>query len=486
MSAHGQSIIFGEIVAPRSPFYNGPFGRMFRNLPPQEPKGETDAEKQYVLEKLAERLFEYAGDAHEANLDNPGIPSGYTYFGQFIDHDITFDPTSSLQRLNDPNRLRNFRTPRLDLDNLYGAGPDSSPYIYDQDKPGRLVVGPLKKRVKVKNNGSEKIIWVIDVESSEEDLPRNDQGRALIGDPRNDENFIVSQLQLALIKFHNKVMDYVEQERHLTGTAAFEEARRLVRWHYQWVVLHDFLKRIVDPELVDELLPKKGHPGKANLCFYGWENQPFMPVEFSVAAYRLGHTMIRPSYSLNFRLQNIPIFVPQTITGELSDLRGFHPRPRLATIQWDLFLNIDGSDPQKSRRIDTRLSPGLKALPGLDPASLAFRNLMRGWRMQLPSGQAVAKAMGIRPLDDGNDPLWLYILQEAAETQDGKKLGPVGARIVAEVFVGLLVGDNLSFLNIEPDWKPEFDREGREFELRDILRFADVPLTEDDLNQKMF
>jgi hypothetical protein len=193
--------------------------------------------------------------------------------------------------------------------------------------------------------------------------------------------------------------------------------------------------------------------------------------------------MIRPSYDLSFRLPDIPIFVPQATPDELADLRGFRPLPKLATIQWDLFVEINGSDPQKSRRIDTHLAPGLKTLPGLDPASLAFRNLVRGWRMQLPSGQAVARAMGIRPLDQGDDPLWFYILKEAAHAEQGLKLGPVGARIVAEVFIGLLAGDPLSFLNVEPDWKPEFEHKGSRFELRDIFRFAGVPLTEDDLNQ---
>ncbi|HEX9926166.1 MAG TPA: peroxidase, partial [Anaerolineae bacterium] len=200
----------------------------------------------------------------------------------------------------------------------------------------------------------------------------------------------------------------------------------------------------------------------------------------------LGHSMVRPAYDLSFRLQGIPIFVPYANGGELADLRGFRPLPKFASIQWDLFLEINGSDPQKSRRLDTLLSPGLRTLPGLDPASLAFRNLLRGYRMDLPAGQTVAKAMGIRPLDKGNDPLWFYILREAAEREKGLKLGPVGARIVAEVFVGLLAGDSFSYLSIEPNWEPEFDREGRNFELRDIIRFTGIPLSEDDLNQELF
>lgn len=162
---------------PRAPSYEGRFGRMFRRLP-------TFTQTDEFLTALAEGMRQPDGEVS----DNPGIPAIYTYFGQFIDHDITFDPSSSLQRMNDPEGLINFRTPRFDLDSVYGSGPADEPFQYDEATGGlKLLTG--KGRDVASNQPT-----------TEDDLPRNEQGRALIGDPRNDENVIVSQLQLAFIK----------------------------------------------------------------------------------------------------------------------------------------------------------------------------------------------------------------------------------------------------------------------------------------------
>src|SRR6266536_1279728 len=171
---------------PRSVSYDGRFGRMFRKLAPFEPSYDD-------LTRLAAIMIEPT-DANgdpvdveqpEAPSNNDSVPAGITYLGQFIDHDLTFDPTSKLQRENDPDGLRNFRTPRFDLDSLYGSGPDDNPFLYQDGV--KFLIG---------QNGT-----------GEEDLPRNTAGRALIADPRNDENLIVSQLHLAFLKYHNKVVD---------------------------------------------------------------------------------------------------------------------------------------------------------------------------------------------------------------------------------------------------------------------------------------
>jgi hypothetical protein len=460
---------------PRSRFYNGSFGRLFRNLPPYEPPGKNDQDKETFLRDLAIKMVE---DNTGPAFDNDAIPAGYTYFGQFVDHDITFDPTSSLQRQNDPEGLQNFRSPRFDMDNVYGRGPDNSPFMYDQLEPGKLLVGKLKQE-----NPERHAALIPDAQ--EDDLPRNDQGVAIIGDPRNDENTMVSQLQLGLIKFHNAVVDHLTSTTALGGDALFHEAQRLVRWHYQWVVIHDYLKRIAGVDLVDSLLPDKSRCAhKPRLCFYDYKHDPFMPVEFSVAAYRFGHSMVRPAYQLNQQIgaaPNLPIFDAAESRLSLKHFGGFRPLPQFWTIQWDLFLEINGSNPQKSRLIDTRLAQPLVQLPAsinkaMSP--LAFLNLARGWRMGLPSGQRVARAMCVDPLppdlEDSEDPLWRYILREAETVAGGRQLGPVGGRIVAEVFIGLLAGDPLSYLNIDPCWQPEFDSMGDNFELRDILHFAGV------------
>src|SRR6266545_225547 len=154
---------------------------MVRNLPALLPPDDA-------LDALARAMVEPEPKEEEdvSAGDNPDIPAGFTYFGQFVDHDLTFDPTSKLQRDNDPDALVDFRTPRFDLDALYGRGPDDQPFLYEDDGI-RVLIG--------KNAAGEN------------DLPRNAKARALLGDARNDENLIVSGLALGVLKFHNRVVD---------------------------------------------------------------------------------------------------------------------------------------------------------------------------------------------------------------------------------------------------------------------------------------
>jgi hypothetical protein len=485
MASHGSLV---SIFAPQSQFYEGPFGRMFRNLDPWQPLGATEAEQIAFLETLANKMVEPppppGSPPGNPALDNKAIPAGYTYLGQFVDHDITFDPTSSLERRNDPDRIHNFRTPRFDLDNLYGRGPDAQPYLYSSRERGKFLIGDNAENRAPSPN-------------AEPDLPRNRDAsndgtpvdaftrrrRALIGDPRNDENIIVAQFHLAMLKFHNS---WIDRGR------SFADAQRLTRWHYQWVVIHDFLKRLCGKDLVDSLLKGKC-PGKPELCFYKYENQPFMPVEFSVAAYRLGHSMVRGAYHLNEKLRGFRGGAPlQIFTAAPADsLAGNRMLPGFWTIAWSRYVDHHSvpGDLQLSRKIDTKVVRQLFSLPGFPTpqlSALPFRNLLRGWRMGLPSGQAVARRMAVKHADfiPGNDPLWLYILQEA-EKGGGEKLGPVGARIVAEVFVGLLAGDANSFYAVDPTWEPELPNQGGGFQLRDLLVEAGVPMSEAEADAVM-
>jgi hypothetical protein len=200
---------------------------MFRSLPAAK-YGNTDEDSQAALMTLG-KLMTSSFDPPKDGFDpeESGIPALYTYFGQFVDHDITFDPMTTLIKHSDPNALTDFRTPAFDLDNVYGRGPDDQPYLYDNG-PKFLLGDPLA-------NGAP-------------DLPRNNAtpNRALIGDPRNDENSIVSQLQGLMLRFHNR---FVKDN----PTADFPAIQRIVRFHYQWVVLHDFLPRIVSSSVLDEL-----------------------------------------------------------------------------------------------------------------------------------------------------------------------------------------------------------------------------------------
>jgi hypothetical protein len=207
------------------------------------------------------------------NRDNPDLTAGMTFFGQFLDHDMTFDPTSSLEEQQDPEAIHNFRTPVLELDNLYGAGPGASPHLYDQTVDGGLttfLIEEIPGSAGQSRDGARRF-----------DMPRNSQNTALIGDPRNDENLIVSQLHLAMLRFHNAVVAHVKAHLGLTNpNEIFAEAQRLVRWHYQWIIVHEFLEKTVGNSVVNDVLEN----GRK---FYEWRNAPFIPVEFSVAAYPL-------------------------------------------------------------------------------------------------------------------------------------------------------------------------------------------------------
>jgi hypothetical protein len=454
---HGGGQPRGSSFVPRSSSYRGRYGRMFRPLPAL---AVTDAE----LARLAEGMCDTRPTAEG---DNPGHPAGYTFLGQFVDHDITFDPMSSLDRRNDPDALNNFRTPRFDLDSLYGSGRSDSPFLYDQEDPAKLLVGANTATI------HEPV-----------DLPRNHQGRALLGDPRNDVHVILGQLHLAFIRFHNAAVDRLRTQ-FFPDAELFDEARRLTLWHYQWVVVDDFLRRLVGDEVLDSVI-RRDQSGqlRTSLRFYRWKQEPFIPVEFSAAAYRFGHSQVRPAYQLNKTLEALPILTDIRVPNPIQHLGGFRPLPKRWTVQWNLFFELGRADKaQLSRKIDAKISKPMCALPvtvDRDRRSLALLNLLRGRSLSLPSGQAVAAAMGTTVPDDrlglpGPTPLWYYLLKEAEVVEGGRRLGPTGGRIVAEVLLGLLEADSSSFLRRAPDWKPELPsaKPGR-FTMPDLLRFAGV------------
>jgi Animal haem peroxidase len=413
----------------------GRYGRMFPEL---EPSAWDVAE----LEELAKALTTLG-----PSTDNFSIPSGYTYFGQFVDHDSTFDPTSRLRRKNDPEALADYRSPALDLDSLYGSGPMDQPYMYDWEQAPegvKLLLGAC-------------------------DLPRNVQGRALIGDPRNDENLVVSQLHQLMIRFHNRVVD------ELAGSfdddaKLFGEAQRRVRWHYQWIVIEDFMPRIAGTEAAGAVYTRPA----ITLRFYHPGERPFMPVEFAGAAYRFGHSMVRDDYKLNDATPNVPLFEPRP-GDDGRRLEGNRPLPRELVIEWKHFLPTTDKRPQASKLIDPSLTTALCTLPP-DAAVLPLLNLLRGHALQLPSGQSVAARIGVAPLTGAellpvlpalspaladkvqrDTPLWLYVLAEAkVRANGGRSLGPVGGLIVAEVLAGMLAADPSSFVHAEPAWTPRY------------------------------
>jgi hypothetical protein len=434
-----------------------------------------------MLKTLAKQMV-------EKSKPKPGpIPAGYTYLGQFIDHDLTFDPVSSLQRDNDPASIVDYRTPRFDLDCLYGRGPADNPYLYRDDG--------VRMRLGRRLNNRMKDLGYDVPRPPEPDLRRsspNDSEKAIIADPRNDENVIIAQLHAVFLQFHNRFVDVLETQTGKTPT--FADIQRCVRWHYQWIVLYDFLPRVIDRGIYQEVLPhvttdnkkvlkppltptltvaKSDH--EPVLKFYQPEEEGFIPVEFSGAAYRFGHSMVRDKYRLNTNKDpGIGGPLPILDNNPKMDLQGFRSFRSDWGIEWGLFFErLDQLEPQRAMQIDTSLAAALGNLPfpfDSDVPSLAERNLIRGWRLRLPSGQSVAHALGEKllteqelgiagsvPVREGfrnNAPLWYYILAEAANRGQRGALGPVGSRIVMETFVGLLWDDGHSFLRQNPKWTP--------------------------------
>jgi hypothetical protein len=417
--------------------------------------------------------------------DNDTIPAGYTYLGQFVDHDITFDPTSQLGRANDPRKLTNFRTPRFDLDSVYGAGPAAQPYLYEwtsvADRGVKLLVGRSSEDGR-----------------AVDDLPRNPQGLALAGDPRNEENLIVAQLHLLFVQAHNRVVDRVRSTEGLTESALFARAQEIVREHYQWIVMHDFLRRLVGAETARSVLVPGDDGETVVRSIYHPQGQPFIPVEFSAAAYRCGHSMVRADYRLNDEdgIGTVPIFDDRADPRPLRHLAGFRPLPVKLQIDWRNFYELPGSArPQSSRLIDPNIAAPLRKLPAAVNAErkpLALLNLQRAQALELPSGKEVAQAMGLPALSDEEllldqlhgdhaqargalsqaPPLWYYVLCEARSKAGGEHLGPLGGRIVAEVLAGLLEADRRSYLH-QPDWRPTLPREDpADFTMPDLVRFA--------------
>ena len=468
-------------------------GGRFTRLFPYLPAARFDHAD---LELLAGAMIAPPEEPEPEGVDDPeenkGIPAAYTYLGQFTDHDLTFDPISHLRETLTRARLRalvDFRTPRFDLDNLYGRGPDDQPYMYEEDGI-RMLLGE-------RMSGDP-------FDPGAVQLARGPSGRALIGDPRNDENRIVAQLHAIFLRFHNRVVHQLGGKKNVS----FQEVRDQVRWHYQWVLVKDFLPTVLDKQTYESVFPDS-FSFVTTIPRLLEDDLELMPVEFSVAAYRFGHSMVRPQYKLNPDIER-PIFADNG-----DDLGGFRSIPAGWAIDWQLFIGL-GHDaapaPQLSYKIDTSLVRPLGNLPSRiakDPSSLALRNLMRGASFQLPSGQQVAAVLGIPPIADeklmigpatvggkrrpitevapglaGNAPLWTYILSEAqvmswkdasgpVSDETPVRLGPVGGRLVAEVFASLLRGDRTSYLYAEPTFTPipDFTRNGT-FGLAQLINVA--------------
>jgi len=427
-----------------APIYGGRYGRLYPELPPLS-----------VDEGLLHAIGSLGGALDASSVvpgaDDAAVAAGWPFVGQFVAHDITAD-RSPLRSHAETDSLRNFRTPRLNLECLYGGGPVGSPYLYRRDDPAKLLLGEGNR-----------------------DVPRNQEGLALVGDPRNDVHLFVNQLHVAFLRAHNLLVDRLREDG-VPEAEIFDEARRSLMWHYQWILLHDYLPGLVGEELTAELVeegPRWYRPGA----------DPYIPFEFADAAFRYGHGQIRHRYRVNATSGELPMF---------PDLMGFGPVPPERAIEWQLLFDLPGRPPaQRSKRMDGRLPASLINLPTqltgeVDEASyhsLAVRDLQRGQAIGLPSGEAVARHIGAAPLEADSvglashgwhdeTPLWLYILREADAVGGGDRLGPVGGRIVGEVLVGIVAADPESFRAVDPGWRPTLPAAGATFSLADLLLAA--------------
>jgi hypothetical protein len=404
------------------------YARMF----PELPSFQADEQFLHALGRAGGPCD--CGDIADSPDSLGDTAAGWPIFGQFVAHDITAD-RSILRSHANTAELHNAHSPQLNLECLYGDGPTGHPFLYQRDDPAKFLLG-----------------------LDGEDVQRNGEGIAVIGDPRNDSHMLMSQLHLAMLKAHNAFVD----EARLTGVASdrvFDDTARQFRWHYQWLVLYEFLPTLVGQTLVDQVLregPQWFRPAHGG----------FIPLEFADAAYRYGHSQIRHRYQLNLQTDPVPLF---------PDLLGFRAVPRERTVDWTLFFDAPGARPaQRSKKIDGKLVRALIELPVAvtgeceieDYHSLAVRDLQRGQGVGLPSGEAVARRIGITPLTaeqvgiastgwQGETPLWYYILREADACTGGHRLGPVGGRIATEVLVGLIDADATSFRRNSPEWRPK-------------------------------
>jgi hypothetical protein len=411
------------------------------------------------------------------NRNNPTHTAGTTFVGQFMDHDVTFDTSSPLGIPTAPESSPNGRTPAFDLDTVYGLGPTASAFLYDPSDPVKL---------RIENGGIH------------EDLPRTADNTAIIGDPRNDENIIIAGLHCAFILFHNHAVDYVRAHGVSNDGLAFTQARQLTTWHYHWTIVHEFLPLFVGQPIVERIL------SQGRRFYTPPVGGAFIPVEFQAAAYRFGHSMVRPSYRANFTGQSGGeffglVFDPaaeQANPADPDDLSG-HARAPRRFVGWHTFFDFGDGRVKPNKVIDRRLSTPLFDLPLQaiashdQPTVLPQRTLLRHVTWSLPSGQSVADAIGVRRLLppqlnelkgygldlDKNTPLFYYVLAEAELVENGLRLGPVGGTIVGEVILGLLQTDPASYLTLNPSWTPTlpaaYSTDGG-FRMIDFLAFAGV------------
>lgn len=453
---HGKMLSLEDLKARKSTASLNNFGYLF----PRDLERLDRDNKEFIIQGLTE-----LGQAMTSQVsEDSQLPAFLTYLGQFIDHDLTnsaikeewdkaIDQTTFpvIEASDDLNSLiQNARTGTMEVDSLY-----NTPAL---DANGKFILGQLEDEDSPEGN----------------DLPRSPNGKAFIGDSRNDENLAVAQTHVAFLKFHNAIMDKEGVDS--------QTARKIATQHYQWIIIHDFLRQVVDYNYVQQALIF------GNRYFHPTTDNFFLPLEFTMAAYRLGHSMVRDSYNWNNK-------VGESTLKDLFEfgMGGQVPPPLERKIDWRIFKE------NKAKKLDAAIIDPLAAIPNLD-INLAVRNLRRGYMFGLPTGQAVAQSIlfdeslmlspeelleHASPAEQAaletynfhqKTPLWYYILKEAQIREQGEQLGPVGTVLVTEVLLQSIRLAPFSILK-EPNWQPSLGvartfGEGTSFGFVELLEYA--------------
>jgi hypothetical protein len=446
-----------------TPFAESAPDRYCRLFPPATESNDFEPSR-VALNALACAMLD---DGTRVSEERPEIllEAGYTYFGQFIAHDLTKDISSVDDAWRkDLSELENRQSPKLDLRLLYGDGPKASSELYESD-------------------GVRLKVAATEASGRSFDICTDTQGARVLADDRGGSNLILRQMTALFARFHNFA---IEQFRPIVNdeAALFQRAQRETQWQFQWLVCNDYLSSVLDLNVYKNVI-RDGHTR------FQW-NAFSIPIEFATAGMRFGHSMVRPNYLFSIGQE---MLLPK-ILGRTSDRGALDAE---LEINWGLFFQGAGpGGALTTLPIDTRLACPLQELPvdlvGVvevtcphfriekNPAQLPLRTLLRGAGLRLGSGQTVAQALGESVLslaeltqnsrgeetEQGrilretglvhDTPLWYYILKESEVRNNGNRVGPVGSHIVAETICGALRADPDSYLNqsgiesIPPVW----------------------------------
>lgn len=535
----------------------------FRYYFPDAPSLVEDDKMPGWLDALADSMVEAGGpppgNAPDPASSNSLIPPVFTYLGQFIDHDITANTDRDsaisiidgqiepLARAEVADGLVNLRDGSLGLDSLYGDATGQHAFAAKLAGLMRSPAHPAKMRLAkpIEPDGGRVplpvspddatdllrlgflldrgLVTLAELQALEPELRKvflETDGspilaRAIIGDARNDENLIVAQLHTLFLRLHNKFAD-------ATGGRSFRRARRLTMWHYQWLVVNSYLRTICDPAVLDQIIDLGAPRYTAFVDAHGTNGEKMpMPLEFSVAAFRFGHSMVRAAYDHNRffgePVAGSPSFIAPvtpfsflfafTGNGRMFNDKTRGQLPSNWVIEWERWIATDPAHPARAaRKLDTNLAPPLADMANESPdvgsmfRHLARRNLRRGYRLSLPNAQGCIAAIGRagysefatltprqlrsgsperrKAVKDGHfdkaTPLWFYVLKEAEVLGNGEHLGPLGSHIVAETLIGLIVNDPDSYWNADGGrWSPDKFRAADPIDsIEDMVRFC--------------